>query len=101
MASRRKKRKKRARRASVVLPPAPALVDLGRTVPVTVTKGADDDVTLSLSDGTKLKMKPVIIGIERSIGKYNAMGEPIYQIQAGFVIQVTVPKKLKQKVRAA
>jgi hypothetical protein len=96
----KKRGRQRRRPGSIVVPPPPAIIDLGRTVPVTVKKGSDDDVTLSLSDGTKLKMKPVVIGIERSLGKYNAMGEPIYQIQAGFIMQFTVPKSLKRKAKA-
>ena len=98
-----KKRARRRRRAAQsvlpVIPTPPPLIPLGRTVPVTITRGGDQEVTLSLSDGTKVKMKPVILSIERSLSKYNTMGEPIYQMQAGFVMQLTVPRKLKRKVK--
>jgi hypothetical protein len=93
-------RQRAARSVKPVVPAPPALIDLGRTAPVTVTRGTDQQIKLSLSDGTTLKMKPLIISIDRSLGKYNALGEPIYQIQAGFVMQLTVPKKFKRKVKA-
>lgn len=82
-----------------VAAPAPPLIDLGRTEAVTVKKGADDEINMTLSDGAKLKMKPIIMGIERSLGKYNPAGEPVYQIQAGFAIHISVPKRLKRKVK--
>ena len=52
---------------------------------------------MSLSDGTKVQLKPVVMGIERSLGKYNPLGDPIYQINIGMLLVTTVPRKLKKK----
>ena len=92
--------KRRGRRSiETVLPPVAPLIDLGKTVSVTVKNFTAEDITYSLSDGTKLKLRPVIISIDRSTQKFNPSGEPIYQIQAGIIMQPIVAKKLKQKAK--
>ena len=78
-------------------PPAPQFVDLGRKIDVKIKKASAEEILLTLSDGTTLHVRPIVIGIERSLEKYNALGEPIYQINVGMVLQTKVPPKLKRK----
>jgi hypothetical protein len=101
VASKKKSRSKRgASFASLPsIPPAQQLIDIGRKVTVTVKKASVEDVVLSLSDGTKLHLKPVVMSIERSLKKYNAAGEPIYQISVGLMVNTTVPPRLKKKLK--
>jgi hypothetical protein len=39
------------------------------------------------------------MGLERSVEKFNPMGDPIYQINVGIMIMPRVPRKLKQKLK--
>jgi hypothetical protein len=95
-------RKKAAKKKSpqIVVPPAAApVIDLGRTVPVAIKRSPKPDtVAMTLADGTRLKLKPVVMHVERS-KKFNPNGDPIYQIQTGLVLSVIVPRKLKRKVK--
>jgi hypothetical protein len=86
--------------AAAEVPLAPVLLEMGRKVSVNVKKASADIVTYTLSDGSKLKLKPIIVAIDRSLEKYNPQGEPLYQISVGFFVQTDVPKKLKRKVNA-
>jgi hypothetical protein len=88
---------KRKSKIEVVAPQVPALVPMGKTVAITIKSGGDDTLTIALSDGAKLVMKPIFLGIERSLSKYNVQGEALYQINAGMAVQVVVPKRLKRK----
>jgi hypothetical protein len=96
--ARRIKRKRRAKRSIETVLPQPApLIDLGSTVAVTVKSASAEEIVYKLSDGTKLKLRPIIMSIERAKQKYNPAGEPIYQLQTGLIVQPIVPKKLKRK----
>jgi hypothetical protein len=102
--SRKVKARRQAKRrgqqiAGPVPQPTPQLIDLGKSVPVTVKKASAEEIVLTLSDGTKLQLKPVVMGIERSVEKFNPMGDPIYQINVGIMIMPRVPRKLKQKLK--
>jgi len=76
--------------------PAP-LLDLGPTVSLVVKKASAEDIVYTLSDGSKLKLRPIIFDVRRSLNKYNPAGEPIYQVQTGLIVQTEVPKRLKRK----
>ena len=78
----------------------PVLVEMGRTVKLEIKRiSRDEGVTYRLKDGSTVTMVPIITSVERSLSKYNATGEPIYQMQAGFLVKVDVAKRLKRKVR--
>ena len=54
-----------------------------------------------LSDGTKLKVKLVLVDVLR-FPSYNPLGEPIYQIMSQNVVKTAyVPEELKQKQKPA
>jgi hypothetical protein len=94
--------KKRATKKSVAneaLVPIPQLIDLGASVPVSVKSASANEIVLTLSDGTKMRVKPVVMGIARSTEKFNATDEPIYQFNVGMMIVTDVPKRLKKRPR--
>lgn len=69
---------------------------MGRTTEVKVKKSSNEEIVYTLTDGTKLRVRPIIIRIDRSLNKFNPAGEPIYQIQLGSMIQTDVPRRLKR-----
>jgi hypothetical protein len=96
-----KKRKSAKPKApEIVMPPAPPVIDLGKRIALTVKRTSADEITFELSDGAKVLVKPVLMGIERSLQKYNAAGDPLYQVNAGLMVNVVVPKKLKRKLKS-
>jgi hypothetical protein len=70
---------------------------MGRTVSVTVKRASAEQIVYTLSDGTKLTLRPVLMNIERSLNKYTPLGDPIYQLGTGLMMQTVVPRKLKKK----
>jgi len=99
-ATKRKKRIKKRRRLaakSSIPPTAPGLLPMGQSVEVKVTKASADEIVYTLSDGTRLRVRPLIIRIDRSLNHYNPTGEPLYQVQAGTIVQTDVPKRLKKR----
>lgn len=78
-----------------VMPPA-FHVPLGKTVPVSVKSATAEEIVMTLSDGTKLHIRPVVMTIERSLSKYNPAGDPLYQFNVGMMVVTNVPKRLKR-----
>ena len=85
------------RRVSTVALPPPPLIELGRTVEVTVKKASAEKIVLHLSDGSVLDLRPMVVSIERSVEKYNQAGDPIYQVNVALLVQPKVPRRLKRK----
>jgi hypothetical protein len=98
-----RKRKKGAAKALAVVPspafPGQQLVEMGRSVSLTIKKASAEEIVLTLSDGALVQIRPVVLGVERSRDRFNAVGEPIYQLNLGFALHTKVPKKLKRKVK--
>lgn len=92
------KRKASRRKQAPTLPlPPPTFVDIGKTVEVTVRKASAETVDLTLSDGTVLQVRPVVMNVVRSKEKFNPLGEPIYNVNIGMVIHTKVPPRLRRK----
>ena len=49
--------------------------------------------TYDLSDGTVLKLRTTITGIQRLEGEYDAGGNPVYQVQSATMIRVVSADK--------
>lgn len=49
-----------------------------------------------LSDGTILRMKPVVTSIIKIVGQYDPQGNPLYMVQSSNVLGVSAPDELKQ-----
>jgi len=90
--------KKRAGDGASLFSPPP--VDIGKTVVVQVKKPDDRELEFVLSDGTKLYVKVLVASILRSLNKFNANGEPIYQVQAGVALRSDVKKSLVRKLKS-
>lgn len=97
MATKRRRRAKSKSPAIETVAPFGPTIDLGPSVKLTVKKATAEEIQYSLSDGSTVRLRPVIMGIERSKDKFNQSGEPIYQMQMGIVLHTDVPKKLKRK----
>ena len=92
-----KRRKRRLRQSTAPSVVQPQQIDLGHVVDVSVKGFSADFIEMTLLDGTKLELTPVVFGIKRSTEKFNPLGDPIYQLNIGFTITPKVPKKLKLK----
>lgn len=49
-----------------------------------------------LSDGTKLRIKPVVVKVARVKGEYKPDGSPVYTIEAQNVVGTESPDDLKK-----
>lgn len=89
-------KKARAPRASVFIPPA---IDIGKKVPVDIKSTKEAESIFTLSDGTKLHAKVLLVSVERSKDKFQPSGEPVYQVAGGIVLRAKIPKSLTRKVK--
>ena len=63
---------------------------------VEVLESVDRWSEIKLDDGTVLRIKPVTMSVARIDGHYDAVGNPMYVVQAQQVMSVTAPEKLRQ-----
>jgi hypothetical protein len=82
-------------------PPAPPAVQLGydptgpkEPVDIVSTKEAWSEFTLS--DGTVLRAKAVVLDVRKMVDQYNQDGDPIYEMQLTMINQARVPQELKK-----
>ena len=68
-----------------------------KTEPIEVVKSSEPWSSYELKDGTILKMKVVLVDINRVIGQYDDAGNPVYQFQSTQIVNVSAPDKLKRK----
>jgi len=55
---------------------------------------------IELEDGTKLRVKPLVISVARVEGHYDQDGNPMYAVKGGQTLAVlSVPDNLKQRVQ--
>ena len=90
-----------------VLPPVPAAsptisVQLGYdpkgpSEPVDIVSSKDGWSEYTLSDGTVIRAKGVLLDVKKMTGQFNPEGEPIYVLQLTMVNQARVPEQLKKK----
>ena len=67
--------------------------------PMKVKTISEDWSLYELEDGTQVKIKPVIVDVERHVGQLSPQGEPIYQIKAGAIIDLKAKPKSKSKTK--
>ena len=53
--------------------------------------------TFKLDDGTELKIRINIVGIQRALDKWDHTGKPAYQIQSNLTVRSRIPPKLMAK----
>lgn len=50
-----------------------------------------------LDDGTIIRLKPVVTGVMRFDGQYDAEGNPLYALKSNNIMVVSAPDELMQK----
>jgi hypothetical protein len=95
---------RKTKRAAAKIPPetpveGQALVinPFGETEQRTIKKSKIVDSVITLSDGTKLVIRPVVADIRRAVDQYNQQGQPLYFLTLGHAITTKAPKKNLQK----
>ena len=66
-------------------------------IPLEIKKSEERWSEFELSDGSLIRVRPIMIEARRLKGKYNPNGEPIYEIKQGLIVDVRVPDNLKLK----
>jgi hypothetical protein len=69
----------------------------GRREPIDIISSKDGWSEFTLSDGTVLRAKAVVLDVKRMVGQFNQEGEPIYEMQLTLVSQARVPEHSKKK----
>lgn len=83
---------------SAPAPLGPVVINpFGPTEQRKITRSKIVESIITLSDGTKLLIKPVVGDIRRAIDQYNQNGEPIYFLALGQTITTKAPKHLMRK----
>src|ERR1700676_5507497 len=70
---------------------------LGETQVRKIVKSKIQESVFTLSDGTKLILKPLIGDVRRAVGQYNAVGQPLYFLSIGNTLESKPPKSLMRK----
>ncbi len=88
--------------ARAQLPPGfPAHVSLGydpagRMEPRDIVSSKEGWSEYTLSDGSVIRAKVVLLEIKRAVGQFNIDGDPIYVMQLTAVNQVVAPEHLRK-----
>ena len=89
--------KKAAKAAKTKGKPKKARRKSGGPVPVSITKSEENWSSYKLSDGTTVRVRPIIVEIVRQKNKYDDKGNPFYTITGGMIHQLKTPSKLRKK----
>lgn len=68
---------------------------------VAVTESTERWTDVQLADGAVLRIKPVVIGAVRIDNRYDAEGNPLYQVKVNQIMTVTAPDHLKKGAQAS
>ncbi len=69
----------------------------GKRIPVPIKKSEEHWSQYTLSDGTVIRVRPILIDVNRVDGQYNQAGEPVYELKSGGVMDVKVPERLRKR----
>jgi hypothetical protein len=69
----------------------------GPAEPVDVVSSKEGWSEYTLTDGTVIRAKAVILDVKKLTNQYAADGEPIYMLQLTFINQTKAPDHLKKK----
>jgi hypothetical protein len=61
-----------------------------------ITRSHVAESVFTLSDGTKLRVKPVVGDVRRAVEQYNIDGNPVYFLSLGMTIVTDAPKSLRR-----
>ena len=89
--------KKAAKAAKAKGKPKIARRKSGGLVPVPITKSEENWSVYKLSDGTVMRVRPIMVEIVRQKNKFDDKGNPVYTITSGMIHQLKSPSKLRKK----
>jgi hypothetical protein len=69
----------------------------GPSEPVDIVSTKEGWSEFTLTDGTVIRTKAVLLDAKKMTGQFNAAGDPIYAIQIIMAQQARVPDHLKKK----
>jgi hypothetical protein len=64
--------------------------------PVQILESVDRWSEIKLEDGTTLRLKPVVLSVNRIDGRYDNEGNPMYAVQAGQAMTANAPDHLRK-----
>ncbi len=70
---------------------------VGDPIPVSIKKAEEYWNIYKLSDGTTLRIRPIMVEIVRQHNKFDDKGNPFYTITGGMIQQLKSPNKLMKK----
>jgi hypothetical protein len=86
-----------AQLSAPLAPPSGASVNpFGPTEQRKITRSHVAESVFTLSDGTKLRVKPVVGDVRRAVEQYNSDGNPVYFLSLGMTIVTDAPKGLRR-----
>ena len=69
------------------------------TTEVKIVETREEWSEFKLSDGTTLRMKPVVLEVRRDKGQYTASGDPVYHVKNSIVFDIRAPASLRGKTK--
>jgi hypothetical protein len=78
------------------IPPALVINPFGETQQRKIKRATITDSVFTLSDKTKLFVRPVVSDIRRAVDQYNQFGQPLYFLTLGYSIVTKAPKSLQK-----
>jgi hypothetical protein len=92
----------RSQAAAPPPPAAPPVLPLGydpkgKMELVDVVSSKEGWSEFTLSDGSVIRLKSVLLEVKRAVGQYTIEGDPIYVMQSAQVNQVKAPEELRKK----
>ena len=69
----------------------------GEMEPIDIISTKEGWSEYTMSDGSVIWAKAVVLDVKKAVGQYAPDGNPIYLMQFAFVNQLKVPKDLKKK----
>ena len=72
---------------------------VGGPIPVSITKAEEYWSIYKLSDGTTVRVRPIMVEIMRQRNKFDDKGNPFYTIKGGMIQELKSPNKLKRRKR--
>ncbi len=70
------------------------------TVVVDILTSREQWSEFDLADGSKIRLKPVVVEVRRHKRKYTDSGDPLYEVKSAMIFDTRAPDKLRKKQRS-
>jgi hypothetical protein len=77
----------------------PPIDPFGPTQHRVVTRQKVASSSFTLSDGTRIKVKPKIGDVRRALNQFNTKGQPLYFMTLGYDLETIAPQGLLKKAK--